>query len=73
MLDTHRECWTPTVPTLVVAGEHDTVVPLESARALQERTPAAALAVIDGAGHMVANEQPAAFTQALLTFLARLG
>ena len=57
------------VPTLVVAGGADALTPVDGARALQGRIAGATLAVIDAAGHMVANEQPAAFTDALLRFL----
>ena len=57
------------VPALVVAGSADALTPVDGARALQERIAGATLAVIDAAGHMVANEQPGAFTDALLRFL----
>lgn len=60
------------LPTLVVAGGADAVTPPAVARALQERIPGATLTVIEGAGHMMANERPREFTDSLLRFLDRM-
>lgn len=59
------------VPTLVAVGNADAMLPVEGARDLQERIAGARLEVIDGAGHMVANEQPVAFAETLLRFLGQ--
>ncbi|MDT8440523.1 MAG: alpha/beta fold hydrolase [Desulfuromonadales bacterium] len=60
------------LPALVVGAELDRAVPVEHAQRLAERLPHAELQIIPQAGHMANLEQPAAFNQALLTFLKRL-
>lgn len=60
------------VPTLVITGRDDHFAPPAAAEDLQRRIPAASLAVIDDAGHMLTSEQPAAFNAAVETFLAGL-
>ena len=47
-----------TVPTLVVAGEEDGVVPVEEMRAMAAAIPGARFEVVAGAGHLVNLEQP---------------
>lgn len=56
--------------TLLIWGEHDSMVPLGLARAAMRRLPAASLAVICNAGHVPMWEQPEAFNQTVLSFLA---
>jgi pimeloyl-ACP methyl ester carboxylesterase len=57
-------------PTLVVWGEHDTLVPIEIGRELVSALPNARLAVIPGAGHTPMWERPADFNRLVLEFLA---
>lgn len=57
------------VPTLLVWGEDDHIVPLAVARGLAERMPSAQLTVIAGAGHQPMWERPTSFNAALLAFL----
>jgi 3-oxoadipate enol-lactonase len=57
------------VPTLVMAGEEDTVYPPELAREMARRIPNAKLIMFDGTGHLANLEQPERFNQALLDFL----
>jgi len=59
------------VPTLVIAGEEDTVYPPELARAMAQRIPGAKLLMLEGTGHLANLEQPERFNQALLDFLTR--
>ena len=54
-----------TVPTLVVVGSDDTFTPANEARLMHQGIPEAALAVIQGAGHMPNLERPAEFNGAL--------
>jgi pimeloyl-ACP methyl ester carboxylesterase len=56
------------VPALVVAGEHDAVVPAESARAMAEALPHGQLVVVAGAGHVPSLEAPEATAAALRAF-----
>lgn len=57
-------------PTLIVAGDRDTMVPLAAKTALVAAIPGARLLVIPASGHATPHDQPAAFNRALLEFLA---
>jgi 3-oxoadipate enol-lactonase len=57
------------VPTLVVVGECDRVIPPEGGRELARRIPGARLAELKGVGHLGYAEDPAAFNAAVLGFL----
>jgi 3-oxoadipate enol-lactonase len=59
-----------TVPTVVVHGRHDKLLPLAAAEDLAGRIPGAELAVFDESGHAPFLEEPAAFNQALGRLLA---
>jgi pimeloyl-ACP methyl ester carboxylesterase len=56
-------------PTLVICGADDQMTPLRYAQYLSNSIPAAHLAEIPNAGHMVMLEQPRAVADALLSFL----
>jgi pimeloyl-ACP methyl ester carboxylesterase len=58
------------VPTLILAGEADTLVPRRRAEFLAAMMPHGCLEVIPEAGHLPQLEQPEAVTKALQTFLA---
>jgi pimeloyl-ACP methyl ester carboxylesterase len=58
------------VPTLILAGEADTIVPRRRAEFLAGMMPQGCLEVIAQAGHLPQLEQPEAVTLALRTFLA---
>ncbi len=58
-----------TLPALVVWGEQDRLVSVAHAHAFTESLPDARLVVVPGAGHLPYLEQPAAFIDALATFL----
>jgi 3-oxoadipate enol-lactonase len=57
-------------PLLIVTGEHDLPIILSNAQDWQKREPNARLQVIPQAGHCANMDNPAAFNQALMTFLA---
>ncbi len=61
------------VPTLVVAGEGDTLTPPAQARALADAIPGAEVAIIPGAGHLPPVEQPEVTTAKVREFLGRIG
>jgi 3-oxoadipate enol-lactonase len=46
------------VPTLVVHGRQDRMVPVDNAEILAERIPRAELRLLDAAGHLYSTEQP---------------
>lgn len=60
---------TITCPTLVIVGEHDALTPPAIARAYAAKIPGAQLVVIPQSGHLSNLEQPAAFQQAISSFL----
>lgn len=53
------------VPTLVITGAEDTVIPPNESVVLAESIPGAQLTVIPEAGHLVAFERADAFNEAL--------
>ncbi len=57
------------VPTLIIAGAEDKVMPITSAQALKAGIPESRLVVIGEAGHMVNMEEPEAFNTELGEFL----
>jgi pimeloyl-ACP methyl ester carboxylesterase len=59
------------VPTLVVAGEEDTVYPPELAREMARRIPGAELVMLERTGHLANLEQPERFNEILLKFLKK--
>jgi len=60
------------LPTLVINGTADRMTPLKYARYLAEEIPDARLLVVEGAGHMVALEQPEAVAAGVSRFLDEL-
>ncbi|CAN5760484.1 alpha/beta fold hydrolase [soil metagenome] len=61
------------VPTLVLAGAEDQLIPIEESRQMVERLPEAELVVIPEAGHLAPLENPEATTSAILKFLDEHG
>ena len=59
------------VPTLIIAGEEDTVYPPELARDMARRIPGAELLMLEGTGHLANLEQPERFNSAVLDFLRK--
>jgi pimeloyl-ACP methyl ester carboxylesterase len=57
------------VPTLVLCGDQDGVLPLPESETLAREIPGARLVVISNAGHASNQEQPTAFNDAVRTFL----
>jgi pimeloyl-ACP methyl ester carboxylesterase len=60
------------VPTLVITGSEDTLIPPEITAPIAEAVPGAELVRIEGAGHLSNLEQPSAFDTALDGMLAGL-
>jgi pimeloyl-ACP methyl ester carboxylesterase len=61
------------VPTMVLAGERDHLVPLNTARALASALPAAQLRILAGAGHDLPLEAPEAVASAIVELVGRVG
>lgn len=56
-------------PTLVVHGDHDTLIPPQNGSMLAERIPGARLEVLDDCGHMPMWERPAELARSVMQFL----
>ncbi len=65
-----RAYLTEFIPTLVIWGEDDTVIPVAHAYAAEQTLPHAAVKVFKDAGHFPHAEQPEMFVEALSEFLA---
>ena len=59
------------VPTLVVAGDEDRVLPPEMTRAMAARIPGAEVMLMQGIGHFPPLEQPERFNEAVIDFITR--
>jgi pimeloyl-ACP methyl ester carboxylesterase len=73
----HRPDSTPllaqvSVPTLVITGAEDEMIPVEESRRIASAVRGAKLVIIPGAGHLANLEQPEAFNAALTGFLTAL-
>ena len=58
-------------PTLVIAGEEDTVYPPELAEEMARRIPGAELLMLERTGHLANLEQPDRFNKAVFDFVSR--
>ena len=70
--DSNGTLGTIEVPTLVVTGDEDAIIPVEEARIMHAGVRGSSLEVITGAGHLSNLERPAAFNHVVSEFLARL-
>lgn len=61
-----------TLPTLVMAGAADALIPVEESRLMAGALPNAELAIIPDAGHLAPLENPGAANAAILRFLGSL-
>jgi pimeloyl-ACP methyl ester carboxylesterase len=61
-----------TVPTLVITGDDDRIVPTEQSLRLADELPNATLSVIPQSGHLSHEENPVEFMQAVTEFLSTL-
>ena len=59
------------VPTLVVCGREDALVPLEHSEEIASGIPDAQLRIIEGSGHLPTMEHPAQVSEALISWLQR--
>jgi len=60
-----------TLPTLIIVGEDDPGTPVSASRTIHEQIKGSELVILKSAAHLSNLEQPAAFNQALTTFLAK--
>jgi pimeloyl-ACP methyl ester carboxylesterase len=60
---------TESLPTLIIWGDHDTIIPVDHAHAAQEALPGSRLEIFEGIGHFPQVEAPEQFVDALLGFM----
>lgn len=60
------------VPTFIIHGDEDLLVPVPNAAILQERIPGSQVHIVEGVGHMFFWEKPEESAVAIVTFLASL-
>jgi pimeloyl-ACP methyl ester carboxylesterase len=60
------------VPTLVVHGRHDRMIPVDNGRLIAERIPEARLRILEESGHLYPTEEPEV-DDAIGAFLAAQG
>jgi len=70
--DSHHVLAQVSVPTLVITGEEDEMIPVEESRRIAAAVPGATLVIVPRAGHLANIEQPEAFNDALNAFLTAL-
>jgi pimeloyl-ACP methyl ester carboxylesterase len=82
-----RLCWRPylhnlslphylskvSIPTLIVWGKQDAIIPVECGELYQKALPNSTLKIIDNCGHSPATEKPQEFLSAVRQFLSGLG
>jgi pimeloyl-ACP methyl ester carboxylesterase len=57
------------VPTLIVWGDHDRIIPVEQARTTHEAIPGSRLEIFEGVGHFPQCERPERFCEVLVDFM----
>jgi pimeloyl-ACP methyl ester carboxylesterase len=61
------------IPTLVLTGDTDKLIPMEHSELIVERLPDSEFVVVPDAGHLVLLEKPAEVTRALTALLRKVG
>ena len=56
-------------PTAIIHGAQDRLIPLNAAEEMAEALPTARFTVVEGAGHFLFHEQPAAARDAVSSWL----
>ena len=59
------------VPTLMLWGADDFAAPVAGAHRLEQEIPGSEVVVLEGTGHFVVDDAPAAYAEALVSFLKR--
>lgn len=60
---------TAEIPSLIVWGDHDRIIPVEHALAAHRLMPGSRLEIFEGAGHFPFNDDPARFASVLREFI----
>ncbi len=57
------------VPTLIIWGDHDNIIPIDQGRATHEQVPGSKLVIFEGTGHFPHREHPHRFCAVLTEFM----
>jgi len=57
------------VPTMIIWGDHDRIIPVEQGRATHDAIPGSRLEIFEGAGHFTQCDQPERFCEVLTDFM----
>jgi pimeloyl-ACP methyl ester carboxylesterase len=57
------------VPTLIIWGDHDKIIPVDQGRATHDAIPGSRLEIFEGAGHFTHCDQPGRFCEVLTDFM----
>lgn len=57
------------VPTHIIVGDHDRLIPVDHSQSLQDRIPGSSLTVLEGIGHMTTYEAPDVVANAIVKLL----
>jgi len=57
------------LPTLIIWGDRDDIIPVSHARAAHEAIPGSRLVILEGVGHFPQIEEPKQFVAALVDFV----
>ncbi len=71
--DTRSTLESITVPTLIIAGRDDALIPVSEAEDMALAIPDARLHVVDQAGHLVTMERPRTTARLMASFMERVG
>ena len=58
-----------TAPTLILAGRHDWICPVEFSEEIARLMPGSDLRVFEGSSHSIRSDEPEAMVDAILGFL----
>ena len=58
------------MPTLIIVGRHDMILPVNHSQALSDYIPNSRLAIFEESGHIPFAEEPARFVQVIRDFVA---
>ena len=59
------------IPTLLIFGDEDQIIPLEEAKSMHSLIPASQLAIIPGAAHLLQLEKPTEFNDIVRNFIIK--
>jgi proline iminopeptidase len=69
--DLRRELARITAPTLILAGRHDWICPVEFSEEIQRLIPGSQLCIFENSSHSIRSDEPEAMVEAILNFVSQ--